>query len=123
MEARRLVRECGRRGVVGREGILLRLREAERAREGGADVGVVEAMVRWLWFVPAKMRLVAFNCFDCIEQRQESRRAGACPAGSSTRQSLVLELRFVSNLASIDLLSALNTEYDRPCVLHNATSY
>jgi hypothetical protein len=45
MEARRLVRECGRRGVVGREGRLLRVRDAERARDGGAEVGVVEAMV------------------------------------------------------------------------------
>jgi hypothetical protein len=46
MEARRLVRECGRSGVVGREGKLLRERDAERARDGGAEVGVVEAMLR-----------------------------------------------------------------------------
>lgn len=45
IEARRLVRECGRKGVVGREGMLLRVREAERARDGGAEVGVVEAIV------------------------------------------------------------------------------
>lgn len=45
VEARRLVRECGRRGVVGREGRLLRVRDAERARDGGAEVGVVEAIV------------------------------------------------------------------------------
>lgn len=42
VEARRLVRDGGRRGVVGREGRLLRVREADRAREGGAEVGVVE---------------------------------------------------------------------------------
>jgi hypothetical protein len=45
MEARRLVRECGRSGVVGREGRLLRVRDAERARDGGAEVGVVEVMM------------------------------------------------------------------------------
>ena len=45
IEARRLVRECGRKGVVGREGMVLRVREAERARDGGAEVGVVEAIV------------------------------------------------------------------------------
>lgn len=45
VEARRLVRECGRRGVDGREGRLLRVRDAERARDGGAEVGVVEAIV------------------------------------------------------------------------------
>jgi hypothetical protein len=45
VEARRLVRECGRRGVVGREGRLLRVRDAERARDGGAEVGVVEVIV------------------------------------------------------------------------------
>lgn len=59
MEARRLVRECGRRGVVGREGILLRVRDAERARDGGAEVGVVEVIVRRVWCVAVKMRLVA----------------------------------------------------------------
>lgn len=42
VEARRLVRDGGRSGVVGREGRLLRVREADRAREGGAEVGVVE---------------------------------------------------------------------------------
>lgn len=41
VEARRLVREGGRRGVVGREGNL-RVRDAER--EGGAEVGVVDAI-------------------------------------------------------------------------------
>lgn len=59
MEARRLVRECGRRGVVGRDGRLLRVRDAERARDGGAEVGVVEAIVRREWYVTVKMRLVA----------------------------------------------------------------
>jgi hypothetical protein len=112
MEARRLVRECGRRGVVGREGKLLRVRDAERARDGGADVGVVDAMVRCVWFVAAKMRLDAINCFDYSEQRQACRRAGACPAVSSTRQSLVLELWFVSNLFPIHSPSLYNNHYE-----------
>ena len=45
-EARRLVREGGRRGVVGREG--RRVREVLRGRvefEGGSVRGVVEAIV------------------------------------------------------------------------------
>lgn len=58
MEARRLVRECGRRGVVGREGMLLRVRDAERARDGGAEVGVVESIVRRKWCITVKMRLL-----------------------------------------------------------------
>lgn len=100
MEARRLVRECSRRGVVGREGRLLRVRDAERARDGGAEVGVVEAMVRCVWSVTVKMRLDAINCFDYSEQRQACRREGACPAVSSTRQSLVPEAPFCFQFTS-----------------------
>jgi len=79
MEARRLVRECGRRGVVGREGKLLRERDAERARDGGAEVGVVEAIVRRKWRVGLRMRLGAIVLITS-NKRQGQRRTGARPA-------------------------------------------
>ena len=44
-EARREVREGGRRGVVGLLGGWRRVREVERWRRGG-DAGVVDAIVR-----------------------------------------------------------------------------
>jgi hypothetical protein len=95
MEARRLVRECGRRGVVGREGKLLRERDAERARDGGAEVGVVEAMLIWMSCATVKMRLVAVIVLIALDSAKKVGGQARAPP-SSTRQSLVLDWSSVS---------------------------
>lgn len=112
MEARRLVRECGRKGVVGREGKLLRVRDAERARDGGAEVGVVEAMVRCVWSVTVKMRLGAINCFDYTEQRQACRvpRCVKHEAVAGARSSILFPIH-VQSISS--LLKSFNCSYER----------
>jgi hypothetical protein len=116
MEARRLVRECGRSGVVGREGKLLRERDAERARDGGAEVGVVEAMLRWTWCATVSMRLVAVNVLIALEGAKKVHGQARAPP-SSTRQAVAgagppFRFQFTSCLlqtlsCSCDLLSCI----------------